>query len=115
MFYFIIIISIIICFLLGLIILIQEPKGGGLTSGFSGSNNIMGVQKTGDFLEKGTWILTISLMVLVLLTNVIIPKGANQSKAAQEIQNQINKGTNAPVAAPLAPAALPGLKTDTSK
>jgi len=90
MFYVIIIVAIIICVLLGLIILIQEPKGGGLTSGFAGSNNIMGVQRTGDFLEKGTWILTISLMVLVLFANVVVPKGATQSREAQEIQNQIN-------------------------
>ena len=114
MFYVIIIVAIIICILLGLIILIQEPKGGGLTSGFAGSNNIMGVQRTGDFLEKGTWILTISLMVLVLFANVVVPQGASQSREAQEIQNQINKGSNAP--APVAPAAtpLPGLG-DTSK
>lgn len=114
MFYVIIVIAIIICVLLGLIILIQEPKGGGLTSGFAGSNNIMGVQRTGDFLEKGTWILTISLMVLVLLANVVVPTGASQSREAQEIQNQINKGSNAPATPAPAPAALPGL-TDTTK
>jgi len=51
-------------------------------------------------------------MVLVLFANVVVPQGASQSREAQEIQNQINKGSNAP-AAP-APAPLPGL-SDTSK
>lgn len=37
------------------IVLIQESKGGGLASGFSASNQIMGVRKTTDFLEKATW------------------------------------------------------------
>jgi protein translocase SecG subunit len=62
MLYTVIILAIIVCVLLVLFILIQNPKGGGLSSGFAGSNNIMGVQRTGDFLEKGTWILAVSLM-----------------------------------------------------
>ncbi len=111
MFYVLIILGIVICVLLGFLILIQEPKGGGLTSGFAGSNNIMGVQRTGDFLEKGTWTLIISLMVIVLLINVVIPKGGERNSEAEEIQKQINKGTPT---APVAPTTLPGLK-DTSK
>ena len=45
--------SILMCF----IVLIQNSKGGGLASGFSSSNQIMGVRKTTDFLEKATWSL----------------------------------------------------------
>ena len=41
--------SVLMCF----IVLIQNSKGGGLASGFSSSNQIMGVRKTTDFLEKG--------------------------------------------------------------
>ncbi|HCD78001.1 MAG TPA: preprotein translocase subunit SecG, partial [Prevotella sp.] len=37
------------------IVLIQESKGGGLASNFSSSNQIMGVRKTTDFIEKATW------------------------------------------------------------
>ena len=56
--------------LLVLIILIQNPKGGGLSSSFGGgASQMMGVKKTTDFLEKATWTLAISLIVLILLSN----------------------------------------------
>ena len=44
----------IICVLLILIVLVQNSKGGGLASSFASSNQIMGVRKTTDFLEKAT-------------------------------------------------------------
>ena len=47
----------IICVLLILIVLVQNSKGGGLASSFASSNQIMGVRKTTDFLEKATWTL----------------------------------------------------------
>jgi preprotein translocase subunit SecG len=86
-----VVLSIIVCVLLGLIILVQEPKGGGLTSGFSGTNNIMGVRRTGDFLEKGTWALAIALLALSLLINVTMPKGGTVNQDATDIQKQIQK------------------------
>ncbi len=101
MYYALVVLAIIICLLLVLIVLIQNPKGGGLSSGFAGSNNIMGVQRTGDFLEKGTWVLTVALMVVVLLINIALPKGGTINEEATEIQKQIN--TTAPVAAPILP------------
>ena len=88
LFYTLVILAIIICVLLGLLILIQEPKGGGLTSGFAGSSNIIGVQRAGDLLEKGTWILTISLMVIVLLINVVIPKGGDRKEKTFRIKSE---------------------------
>jgi len=67
---------IIICsILLVLIILIQNPKGGGLSSSFGGgASQMMGVKKTTDFLEKGTWTLAISLIVLILASNFAITR-----------------------------------------
>lgn len=100
MLYTVVILAILVCVLLVLIILIQNPKGGGLSSGFAGSNNIMGVQRTGDFLEKGTWVLAVSLMVLALMINVVIPRGGVVNQEQNDIQNQINKPAAAPVAAP---------------
>ncbi|NEU08785.1 preprotein translocase subunit SecG [Flavihumibacter sp. R14] len=111
MYFALVILAIVVCVLLALIILIQNPKGGGLSSGFSGSNNIMGVQRTGDFLEKGTWALAVTLMVVALLINVAIPKGGDTNPNSG-IQDQINKP--APVSAP-APATLPGLQNDSTK
>ncbi len=51
--------SVLMCF----IVLIQNSKGGGLASGFSSSNAIMGVRKTTDFLEKATWTLAAAMVV----------------------------------------------------
>ena len=67
---------IIICsVLLVLIILIQNPKGGGLSSSFGGgSNQIMGAKNTTDFLEKATWTLAITMIVLILASNFWIPR-----------------------------------------
>jgi preprotein translocase subunit SecG len=62
----IIILIILACFVLGFFVLIQNSKGGGLASNFAGSNQIMGVRKTADFLEKATWILAGVIMVLCL-------------------------------------------------
>jgi len=110
MYYALVILAIMACVLLVLIVLIQNPKGGGLSSGFSGSNNIMGVQRTGDFLEKGTWILTVSLMVIALLINVTIPKDGAVNEEGRDIQKQIN--TPAPVAnPPLLPSPSDSTKT----
>lgn len=65
---FIIALIVIVGVLLGLVILVQNPKGGGLATGFSGAHQIGGVQRTTDFLEKSTWYLTIALFVLCLVS-----------------------------------------------
>lgn len=70
---FLIVLVILVSILLAFMVLIQNPKGGGLSSGFAGSSNLMGVQRTGDFLEKGTWGLAIALMVFCLAINIIGP------------------------------------------
>jgi preprotein translocase subunit SecG len=71
--------------------LIQNPKGGGLSSGFSSSNNIMGVQRTGDILEKGTWGLAITIMAIAILVNISAPKTGAAVKRDSKIQEQIDK------------------------
>ncbi len=63
---FIGVLIILVCIFLGLIILVQNPKGGGLSSEFGNANQIGGVRKTADFLEKSTWGLAIALVVLSL-------------------------------------------------
>jgi preprotein translocase subunit SecG len=97
MYFLLIILAIIACVLLGAIVLIQNPKGGGLTSNFSSSSQLMGVQKTGDFLEKGTWMLAIGLMVLSLAINVSV-KGGGASR--NENHSAIEKASKAPVSTP---------------
>ena len=66
------ILIIICCILLVLVVLVQNPKGGGLSSTFGGgASQMMGVKKTTAFLEKATWTLAISLIVLILIINTI--------------------------------------------
>jgi preprotein translocase subunit SecG len=65
---FIIVIIVIIAALLGLIVLVQNPKGGGLAVGFQGTSQVGGVQRTADFLEKATWYLAIAMFALCLIS-----------------------------------------------
>ncbi|MCF8330849.1 MAG: preprotein translocase subunit SecG [Bacteroidales bacterium] len=79
----------ITCVLLVLIILVQNPKGGGLSSAFGGSsssNQIMGVKRTTDFLEKATWALAIILLVLSLSSVFVIPRNQPQETTVSESQ-----------------------------
>lgn len=80
-----IILIILVSVILAFFVLIQNPKGGGLSSGFAGGSNLMGVQRTGDFLEKGTWTLAVLLIVLSIAVNILGPStgsvtGGNLSK-----------------------------------
>jgi preprotein translocase subunit SecG len=61
--------------ILGLIVLVQNPKGGGLSSSFGGlGNQLMGVKQTTDILEKGTWLFAGIVGILCLLSPMFIPK-----------------------------------------
>ena len=82
--------------LLILIVLIQNSKGGGLASGFSSSNQIMGVRKTTDFLEKATWTLAGTVVVLSIVITAFIPRAqhANQSEIKEQINNAVTIDPN---------------------
>ena len=69
--------------LLGAIVLIQNPKGGGLSGSIAGlSNQFMGVKQTTDVLEKGTWILSSILIVLCIVSTLLISSTKNTSNDA---------------------------------
>lgn len=74
MYTFVTILIMIISALLILVVLIQKPKGGGLASNFSASNQVMGVKRTKDVVENTTWILAMALFVLALGINYFIPR-----------------------------------------
>jgi len=83
----------ITCILLILIVLVQNSKGGGLASNFQSSNQIMGVRKTNDFLEKATWALAGALLVLSIFGTAFIPrenKGGPKSAIEDQIQNAVD-------------------------
>ncbi|MGN0211703.1 MAG: preprotein translocase subunit SecG [Muribaculaceae bacterium] len=73
------------------VVLIQKSKGGGLASNFASSNQIMGVRKTTDFVEKATWTLAIVVCVLSILTAFVAPRdlvqgGSRVSNAPKQEQ-----------------------------
>lgn len=75
------ILILITCGLLLLVILVQNPKGGGLSSTFGEGNQFMGVKKTSDFLEKSTWGLALVLVALTLMSNFAIDRNDNQNQS----------------------------------
>ena len=71
-----------VCFLLILVVMVQNPKGGGLSSTFGGAQQqIGGVQKTTDFLDKSTWVLAIILGFLILISNVSIMNDSSDGES----------------------------------
>lgn len=97
----------IVCILLILLVLVQNSKGGGLASSFSSSNQVMGVRRTTDFLEKATWILAISLVVLSIGATAFLPRQGEQQKS--KIEQQIEHAPQ-PGAVPNFPQTVPGKK-----
>ncbi|MDR3127424.1 MAG: preprotein translocase subunit SecG [Tannerellaceae bacterium] len=90
MYVFISILILIASILLVLIVLVQNSKGGGLASGFASSNQIMGVRKTTDFLEKATWSLAGTVLLLSILITAFIPRQGG-SNSQSEIRQQVNE------------------------
>ena len=88
----IIILIVILSVLLTLFVLVQNSKGGGLAAGFSSSNQIMGVRKTTDFVEKMTWGLVIAVVVLSVIAVGVHkhqPVGvSNESEIKEQFQHE---------------------------
>lgn len=99
------ILILIVCFLLVLIVLVQNSKGGGLASNFSGAGQVMGVRKTADFLEKSTWTLAIALIVFSIFAVAAIPHSKDEMPQSR-IQEQVQRTTSGtmPTTLPTAPA-----------
>ena len=104
----------IVCFLLILIVLVQNSKGGGLASNFQSSNQIMGVRKTTDFLEKATWVLAGALLVLSIGGTAFIPRDAKagaQSAIKDQIENAVDPNQVPSFPAPAETKATPATTT----
>jgi preprotein translocase subunit SecG len=97
---FFVILILVACIFLGLIILVQNPKGGGLAGNVAGfSNQLMGVKQTTDVLEKGTWVLAVVVLALCLFSTIFIPKTiTNQIRDIKPAAN------SAPLPVPSQPA-----------
>mgnify|MGYP006356451561 CR=1 FL=1 len=90
MFTFCVVLIILACIVLAFVVLIQNSKGDGLASNFASSNQIMGVRKTTDVLEKTTWGLAAFIMVLCFVCAFMSKNEVNslRSNPAQTEQTQ---------------------------
>jgi preprotein translocase subunit SecG len=107
MYYFLSVLILIISCLLVLIVLVQNSKGGGLTSNFASSNQFMGVRKTADFLEKATWTLAGALLFVCLSATVSLSSKSQTSKSEieNEVKNSVNPGDIPNFQTPPAPSS----------
>jgi len=92
MFLFISILIILACVLLTLVVLIQNPKGGGIAANFIAPQQIMGAKRSTDVVEKATWVLAIVLISFSLLSNFFRPTGeaeavTKESKIKENTEN----------------------------
>lgn len=95
----------IVCFLLIIVIMVQNPKGGGLSSTLGGSTQLGGVQKTTDFLDKSTWTLAGVLILLILLSSLSFTGTLNDSSSKVIDESSISTSK---------PAETPAAKTETT-
>ncbi|MDR1876353.1 MAG: preprotein translocase subunit SecG [Flavobacteriaceae bacterium] len=88
----------IACILLILVVLSQNPKGGGLSSTFGGSGTQMfGVQKTNDFMDKATWTLGGVIVVLSIFASVLIAEPTSYTSPGQETTQPVGTEQQTPV------------------
>jgi preprotein translocase subunit SecG len=94
-----VILIVLACLVLGFIVLVQNPKGGGLSGSIAGfSNQFMGVKQTTDVLEKGTWIFAIIVALLCLFSAAFIPKSTSGgSNLVNELDTKPKTTQSAPV------------------
>ncbi|WEK34886.1 MAG: preprotein translocase subunit SecG [Candidatus Pseudobacter hemicellulosilyticus] len=93
---------------IGLFILVQNPKGGGLAGNIAGFNSqFMGVKQTTDVLEKGTWVLAVVIGLLCLFSAVFIPSGTSSNFNTDTKAPSSQQATPPPAANPGTAPALP--------
>jgi|SRR5580704_8945670 preprotein translocase subunit SecG len=101
-----VILIILACIILGLIILVQNPKGGGLAGNVAGfSNQLMGVKQTTDVLEKGTWVLAVIVAVMCLFSAAFVPKSSAVRGQAPKVTAPVSPVS--PAGQQQNPSALP--------
>ncbi|MEO6612193.1 MAG: preprotein translocase subunit SecG [Chitinophagaceae bacterium] len=104
---------------LGLIVLVQNPKGGGLAGNIAGfSNQFMGVKQTTDVLEKGTWIFAGVIGALCLLSVLFISGGKSGAGSSKATEAPVPANSQAPGTLTLpntTPATNPGTTPGTNQ
>lgn len=104
----IIVAILILCVILGFFILVQQPKGGGLSGAFGSMGaQVMGVQKSGDAMEKGTW-YTMGIIAVLCIASVFtlnIPKSTPQQVQQQQTAPVQDQQENLPMEGAPLPSA----------
>ena len=101
-----IVLTVIVSVLLIGVVLIQKSKGGGLAANVSNYNQIAGVRKTTDFVEKATWSLAIFICVLSICACILTKNATkSQSAALSTPQTEQQQGTGIPTSGQDQPAA----------
>ena len=93
MYTLIIILTVLVSLLLIVVVLVQKSKGGGLASSFAGSNQIMGVRRTNDFIEKATWSLAAIIALLAIISVFVMPRNLVQSGSRVKPVNEVQTVT----------------------
>ena len=101
-----VVLAVIVAVLLAFVVLIQESKGGGLASGFASSNQIMGVRKTTDVIEKATWTLAGAMVVLSVICAYVAPTALSEQSVIEKAATE-QSATN--------PTNLPGFGASQTK
>ncbi|MFN5209137.1 MAG: preprotein translocase subunit SecG [Bacteroidota bacterium] len=94
---FLTVLIILVCILLIIVVLIQNSKGGGIASNFAASNQVMGVQKTSEVIEKITWGLAISLVVLSIAASFVYKSGTSAIQKESELKEKIENTKSKPI------------------
>ena len=92
---FVILIVIAAILMIG-IVLIQESKGGGLSSSFAGYNQVAGVRKTTDFIEKATWGLAATMVIISVVCAWVAPTATADRSVMENIENPVTNPNNLP-------------------
>ncbi|MCM1477497.1 MAG: preprotein translocase subunit SecG [Bacteroides sp.] len=100
-----IVLTLLVAILLICVVLIQKSKGGGLSSTFAGSNQIMGVRRTNNFIEKVTWSLAGAIAVLSVLCTFTMPDAITSESRVEATAPQQTTGGNYDTQAPAATEA----------
>lgn len=96
---FLVVLMIIASVIMGLLVLVQNSKGGGLVAGMQSSNQFLGVRQTADFLEKSTWTLALIILGLSLISVMTIPQGGTQTEKSR-LQDYVKENNLTPVSVP---------------
>lgn len=105
----------IVALLLVIVIMIQNPKGGGLDSSLGGSTSVGGVQNTNKFLDKSTWTLAAALVILILVSSLSFTADYSSDSKILDQNTVVTPSVALPTAGAAQEQAQPAQNTPTEQ